>query len=849
MWHMPDRLIGATSRPLAKGWRLCALATQSVAQPSDLPVDTAWSECPDALPVAEAVRTGLVAPPADGLDSVDWWYQLTLPSDALAAGLDPGADWQLHAPGLATLAEVWLGDERLLAQANQFVPVNLALGSAARWSGQTLTLVFRSLDQALLAKRPRPMWKAPMVRHQQLRWWRTSLFGRSPSWTPPCPLIGPTGRVSLVQAGPLDCQALQWHTDWQEGVGRLDLQLEVTCPGGLLGAELVLSQVGHVGHEQCFALTLHTQESGRIQVLAELVLPGAAAWWPHTHGEPCLYAAQIRWQMDGASGVVVQDLGRIGFRGVHLGTQAGDFHLHINGRGLFARGVNLLPPAPTLADLDVSGWRQALQPYVDAGMNMLRIPGNMTYGSESFYRCCDELGLMVWQDFMFSNMDYPADDLGFQAEVQAEIACQVPRLEAHPSLVVWCGNSEVSQQALMYAAPRERWAPALFHEWMPAWLKAAGSRLPYWPSSVHGGSFPCRADEGTTSYYGVGVYRRPMEDARRSGLRFATECLGLANEPMSLRQGGWEPRDAAIGGDFVAVRDHYLHALFKLDPVALAEREPERYQALSRVTSAQVMAAAFEEWRRDTSACHGALIWFGRDVQPGAGFGILDHEGLPKTPFHALRRVLRSRALSFSDEGGNGLFLHAINETGQAAQGRVDLTLYRADGSRVDAGSLPLDVPAWSSRCLPVGDAFDWFLDLSWAYRFGPPVAHVVSARWVAWDGACLAEHVDLPAGWDLPPQDDLGWALTLMSHSHSDTGLETVQVQVQTDRFAQAVLVDAPGWVAEDQCFHLLPGQPRVLCLCARRAGAARDIAMRGINSATGITLTLDRPAPGVKA
>ncbi len=794
------------------------------------------------MPVAEAIRQGHLSAPPEGLDSVDWWYQLSLPSEQPGADGEADMAWHLQAPGLATLAELWLDDERLLVQANQFLPMDVDIGPVLRWSGRTLTLVFRSLDKALLAKRPRPMWKAPMVRHQQLRWWRTSLFGRSPSWTPPVPLIGPTGPLCLVQAGPVRCDAMQLHTDWQHGEGRLHLQAQVHSPLALQGAELLLSRDGQI---QTCPLVLVAKGGACFEVSADLALPGVLPWWPHTHGEPALYGAQIRWNSVDATAGGAQDLGLLGFRRVELDTAQGDFHVHINGRSLFARGVNLLPPEPTLADLDAQGWRHALQPYVDAGMNMLRIPGNMAYGSEAFYRCCDELGLMVWQDLMFSNMDYPADDAEFQAEVQREINYHVPRLQAHPSLVIWCGNSEVSQQALMYAAPRERWAPALFHAWMPAWLKAAGAHLPYWPSSVHGGSFPCRADEGTTSYYGVGVYLRPLEDARRSGLRFATECLGLANEPMSVRQGGWEPRDQAIGGDFVAVRDHYLAALFKVDPAELAAHDPARYLDLSRVTSAQVMAAAFEEWRRDTSACRGALIWFGRDVQAGAGFGILDHEGQAKTPFHTLRRVLRPRALSFSDEGGNGLFLHAVNETGRPVQGHVNLTLYRADGSRVDAGRLPLDVPAWSNRCVPAGDAFDWFLDLSWAYRFGPPVAHVVSAQWVSNDGEILAEHTDLPAGWNLPMQSDLAWQLSLIDTCTTASGGTEVRLQVQVGGFAQAVLVDAPGWAAGDQCFHLLPGQPKVLELHATGADAARVIRLRAINSVKGVELDLDELKP----
>src|SRR5205823_30227 len=83
----------------------------------------------------------------------------------------------------------------------------------------------------------------------------------------------------------------------------------------------------------------------------------------------------------------------------------------------------------------------------DAGVNMLRVGGTMVYESEHFYRLCDELGILVWQDFMFANMDYPVDDPGFAANIEAEAKEQLTRLAPHPSLAVLCGNSEVEQQA------------------------------------------------------------------------------------------------------------------------------------------------------------------------------------------------------------------------------------------------------------------------------------------------------------------------------------------------------------------------------------------------------------------
>ena len=248
---------------------------------------------------------------------------------------------------------------------------------------------------------------------------------------------------------------------------------------------------------------------------------------------------------------------------------------------------------------------------------------------------------------------------------------------------------------------------------------------------------------------------------------------------------------------------------------------------------------------RDTSACQGALIWFGQDVQAGAGFGILDHLGQPKAVFHALKRVLAARALSFSNEAGNGLFLHAHNETSVRAVGRLQLTLFRADGSRVDGGELPLAVEPWSSVGIPMEDAFEWFLDLSWAYRFGAPGAPVIEAIWVDEADNVMARHVGLPAGLNLPGQEDLGWHIEA---TPPDASGEVV-LTVSTRGFAQSVLVDAPGWTASDQAFHLLPERPQRLTLRPLGGERATRVELRALNTRRGVGIDLPVAAREVSA
>jgi beta-mannosidase len=249
----------------------------------------------------------------------------------------------------------------------------------------------------------------------------------------------------------------------------------------------------------------------------------------------------------------------------------------VNGERIFCRGACWTPLDVVSLNAPRDDYAHILGQVRDAGMNMLRVGGTMVYESDDFLDLCDEYGILVWQDLMFANMDYPDGDEGFVAAVTTELRQQLERLLPRASVAVICGNSEVEQQAAMWGAPRERWQPRLFHEIVPALLADLSCGVPYWPSSAHGGAFPHQPDRGTTSYYGVGAYLRPLEDARRSEVRFATETLGFASRrttlppcpaagPACIIRRRFARRAISARADFDDVRDFYLKTCLTWTP-------------------------------------------------------------------------------------------------------------------------------------------------------------------------------------------------------------------------------------------------------------------------------------------
>jgi beta-mannosidase len=528
--------------------------------------------------------------------------------------------------------------------------------------------------------------------------------------------------------------------------------------------------------------------------------------------------------------MVTIDLGYTGFRTIEIRRDHGDFALCVNGIDVFCRGACWTPLDVVKLAASPETCRQAIAQVRAAGMNMLRVGGTMVYEDDAFYDALDEYGILLWQDLMFANMDYP-EDAPFVDSVLGEVEQQLARWQARPCLALVCGNSEGEQQAAMSGAARELWSPRLFHETIAA--RVATRDIAYTSSSAHGGAFPHAANAGTSSYYGVGAYLRPLDDARRSELAFASECLAFANVPhasglpggpaLRVHHPAWKarsPRDLGAGWDFDDVRDHYVARLYGIDPVALRVSDHERYLALGRAVTGEVMAQAFSEWRRARSPTRGALVWFLRDLWPGAGWGVIDAHGLPKPCFHALRRALTPTAVALSDEGVNGLAVHIFNDGAAAIVARLEITLYRAGEIRVGHAASDIQVPAHGAIEIAASTLFEGFLDLSFAYRFGPPMADVVHVALYT-GTAMLADAFWFPTGQSAVREADIGLAATVRQGADAHERI----VEISARRFAQSVMIDAPGFVADDDGFHLAPGQTRTVRLqaCSSQLSSTR--------------------------
>ncbi len=400
---------------------------------------------------------------------------------------DAPLDGMLRFEGIATLATISVDGAVVANSRSMWVPVEVPLARGQH----RIEVHCRALAPELeVPRKPRSRWRQKVAGHNNLRWFRTTLNGRAPGFAPGPPVVG------------------LWRPVWfASGEVSFDVRTRLDGDEGVVTLSTGLSDGTRIRIGDASAIVA----GGR----AELRLSSPTLWWPHTHGEPHLYELSVEGH----------DIRRrIGFRTL---ASPGDIlrdglQPKINGVDIFVRGA-LWTPVPE------GQMRSTLETARDHGLNAVRIPGTMTYETAEFHDLCDEFGILVWQDLMFANMDYPFDDPDFRTLVGEELDSAIRVIGGRPSTFCICGGSEIEQQVAMLGLDPAIGRPPFFAAEVPAALAEAEVDALYVPSAPCGADRPLLPSQGVSNWFGVGGYLRPFSEIRSAGVRFASECLALAN--------------------------------------------------------------------------------------------------------------------------------------------------------------------------------------------------------------------------------------------------------------------------------------------------------------------------------
>jgi len=643
---------------------------------------------------------GLNAQAARWVEENIWLYRRTfdVPADATR-----NHAWLVF-EGLDLKADIYLNGERIGEHDNAFVPCRLDVTGKLREGRNVLAVSIESGLYYVSDKSGSDYRGSFECRLTKRAWLRKPQCQFSWDWAPRLINVGIWRPVRL---------------EWTESV-RIDAvttypELAENHKSAKVIAKVFLENVGM--ESRTALLRLKIAEAG-VTKEARLELPSGYScheisadidnprlWWPRPYGDQPLYNLEI--QVEVAGKVVDTMHRRTGIRSIRINTEphpeGGDyFILEVNGHPIFAKGGNWVPPDIIYARITPEHYRRLVQMAVDANFNALRVWGGGLYADHAFLDACDELGVLVWHDFIFACSKYPGDDPDFLNNVRREITFVTRDLSAHPSLVVWCGNNELEWGVFDWGYDKVKSFPdyALYHHVIPCIVKTEDPSRPYWPSSPYSTDHRHPNDPTTGDQHPWHVslgdngpnwwaYRTDVSRFANEGGILGASCLKtlrqfIPEDEQYMFSPSWEFHDNACSY-WSTPRITYAYVEYWLGRKA-EDMSFEDYAYFSGVLQAEGLAEYANNFRRRKFSSSSAIFWMYNDTWPAThGWTIVDYYLRRKLSYHPVRRAFQPIHVVPVVEGDK-VRIFGINDTLNEWKGQIRYGLFRL------AGGLPVDM-------------------------------------------------------------------------------------------------------------------------------------------------------------
>jgi len=414
-------------------------------------------------------------------------------------------------------------------------------------------------------------------------------------------------------------------------------------------------------------------------------------WYPRGLGESTLY--QIDFRLLKQQTEVWREQKRTGFRTVRLLREtdgAGEsFIFEINRKKVFAKGANWIPAENILSWLKKEDYQKLLEMAKDAQLNMLRVWGGGIYEDPAFYSRCDELGIMVWQDFMFACGEYPDHLDWFRKLAGEEVRQNLIKLRHHPSIVLWCGNNEnnwgFEEWDYQTKVEGKHLGNRLYLEDFPQICSQEDPARPYWPSSPWGGSRANSSEAGDKHEWRVWSQWQDYSHYTEDQSKFVSE-FGFQSAPHPKTIDFFaQQEDKNLFSPVMLIHNKqtegperimkFIHQHFGL----VSDFDSITY--LSQLNQAEAIKTGVEHWRTRKYQTAGTLYWQWNDSWPVFSWSAIDYFKRPKALYYYTRRFY-APLLPIAKRIGDELVIFIIND-GESCKLSLEYELWTLAGKEV----------------------------------------------------------------------------------------------------------------------------------------------------------------------
>ena len=626
------------------------------------------------------------------IENADWEYRNTFQATAEAL---KHSHVELVFEGLDGPAKVYLNDQLILTATNMFREWRVEVKSQLRAGSNQLFVLFPSpiLEARKIAAGD--LWRQ-QIQTPEKSYLRKAAYEYGWDWGPRFVLSGIWRPVKLEVWD--DAKISNLHVRQQDinsEIAHLVVETEITS--AQKGAATLSIDYVYGGKKATTSRDVELNPGlNHIDIPVDVAHP--ELWYPNGYGRQAVYDFHAQLKTSGR----VQDnqTVRTGLRSIVLRRELDQwgrsFEFVVNGIPVFAKGADVIPFDSFPTRVTTSQYRRVLESAKAANMNMIRHWGGGYYETDEFYALCDELGIMIWQDFMFGN-EWQPGTYDFKQNVAQEAEYQIKRLRDHPSIVLWCGNNETEASwewhrditsRLSTDTAKRMWQDYLtiFSGVLASTVERLAPATPYWPSSPSADYEDITENHQSGDMHNWSVWHGmlPFADYEKSIPRFMTEYGFQSFPEMRTVEAFTLPEDrAGILTPVMLAHQKNTSGNAKIHDYMLRDYpEPKDFPSFlyaSQVLQAGGIKIGTEHLRRNRPRTMGAIYWQLNDCWPVASWSSIDYYGRWKALQYYARRFYNDLLVSPHQENG-GLAVYVVSDKTTPVAGELRLRVMTFDG-------------------------------------------------------------------------------------------------------------------------------------------------------------------------
>ena len=642
------------------------------------------------------------------IEKADWEYRSTL--NATAEGLKH-EHVELVFEGLDSACDVFVNEQKILHADNAFREFRADAKQVLKAGANTIRIAFPAPGKSAAPIAEKDPWRE-RIGTQEKTYIRKPAYEYGWDWGPRYVTSGiwRPAHLDTWDAARIDHVWLR-----QQGVSAASAHVNVVVQVVATsdGPARVDVSYGEGSTQKRAALsTILRPGVNEVTVPVDIARPDL--WYPAGYGKQPIYKFDVK--LTAGKGVADEASAKTGLRSIELHRELDQwgrsFEFRVNGIPVYAKGADVIPFDSFPNRVTTKDYRKVLESARDANMNMIRHWGGGYYETQEFYDICDELGIMIWQDFMFGN-DWQPGTYDFKQQVEKEVRHQIERLRNHPSIVLWSGNNE-TEAAFGWGQNSTGKSPeARFRMWQDYLTIFSGviartaaeldPERPYWPSS------PSADYEETSDKFQTGDIhewtvwhgRADFTEYETHNVRFVSEYGFQSFPEMRSIEAFTTPEDrTSIFTPVMLV--HQKNAAGNAiihDYMTRYFGEPKDFASFlyaSQVLQAEGIKIGAEHWRRIRPRNMGGIYWQLNDCWPVASWASLDYYGRWKALQYYARRFYAPLLVSPHVEDG-ALAVYVVSDSTQPISAKIRVRVLDFNGKTVKEERKDVQVPALSS--------------------------------------------------------------------------------------------------------------------------------------------------------